>query len=628
MPETRLPRGNEMRILVVTNLYPSARHPAFGTFMRTRVEGLLRAGQRVTLVANTDPAVHRGRTRKYASLAVAAVAASVRVRLARSRFDVVEAHIAFPTGLIALAATVIGGGRLVLFTHGSDVREVAWRSGLRTRLARLVFHRADLVVSNSAFMAAQAGRLGPLKREPVVVSPGIVLPDPERPIAVDARKGILFVGRLTPEKGVRELLLAVARLGRPHDVSLTLAGEGPQRGELEALASSLSIDATFLGPLPPAQVANLMDRARIVAVPSVYEEPLGLVALEGMAHGAIVVASATGGLAETIDDGTNAIAVPPGDVEALSEALARAHDLGEAAAARMQEAALRTAERHSIDASVRSTLQAYASLEEQRSSGRTNAVAASPAGQPGRRIRIGGVPVDDLTMHETVGRIDRFVASGSPHRHIAINVSKVVQASKNEKLRRIIDETDLLTADGLPIVWASRLLGTPLRERVTGIDLMNALISQASRVGHSIYFLGARQAVVDAVVERVRREFPSITVAGSRNGYWQPAEESDVVAAVRAAKPDLLFIAMGSPRKEEFLAQRQAEMNVPFAMGVGGSFDVYAGLVRRAPAVMQRLGFEWLYRVSQEPRRLFWRYAADAPRFAAIVFRDVVRSKK
>lgn len=352
-----------MKILVVSNLYPSERNPGFGTFVASRVEALTRAGQHVEVVAITDPAVHRRVARKYVSLTVRAIATAVRARLSRRPFDVVEAHIAFPTGLIALLAKYAGGRRVVLFAHGADVRELAWRSKSATRLAQQLFRRADLIVANSAFTKAQVLRLGPLRRSPVVVSPGVVLPPAAAPDERVERDGILFVGRLVPEKGVRELLLAMAGLDppRPH---LTVIGDGPLTQELRRLSAELLVHVTFLGSLPPSEVAKYMNAAEIVAMPSVYEEPLGLVAIEGMAHGAIVVAARTGGLAETAIDGHNAITTAPGNVPGLTTALRRAIALvGTPAGASLRAAALETAQNHDIGRSVSLTLKAYRRLE-------------------------------------------------------------------------------------------------------------------------------------------------------------------------------------------------------------------------------------------------------------------------
>jgi N-acetylglucosaminyldiphosphoundecaprenol N-acetyl-beta-D-mannosaminyltransferase len=182
--------------------------------------------------------------------------------------------------------------------------------------------------------------------------------------------------------------------------------------------------------------------------------------------------------------------------------------------------------------------------------------------------------------------------------------------------------------DGQPIVWASRLVGRPLRDRVPGVDLMFALIARAAERGHRVYFLGARPDVVERVVARARREHPGLVVAGHRDGYWQPQDEAAVVDGIAESAPDILFVAIGSPAKERFLATWKEPIGAGFVMGVGGSFDVYAGVVRRAPPWVQRLGLEWVYRVFQEPRRLWRRYAGDAPAFAILVVREVAARRR
>ena len=254
--------------------------------------------------------------------------------------------------------------------------------------------------------------------------------------------------------------------------------------------------------------------------------------------------------------------------------------------------------------------------------------ASPPPTRPWRRIRLLGVPVDDLTMVETLDAIDALVASRTVHQHVVVNVSKVVQAAQDPSLAAVLDACDVVNADGQPILWAARLLGTPLRERVTGVDLMTRLIERAGASGHRLYLLGAREEVVAAVAERIRREQPDVVIAGWRNGYWAPSDEPAVVEAIAATRPDILFVAIGSPTKERFLARWKDHIGAPFVMGVGGSFDVYAGRVQRAPGWMRRVGLEWLFRVIQEPRRMWRRYLGDAPRFAWLVVRELVGRRR
>ena len=254
--------------------------------------------------------------------------------------------------------------------------------------------------------------------------------------------------------------------------------------------------------------------------------------------------------------------------------------------------------------------------------------AVEEASPPSRRMEVLGVPVDNLTMGETLDVIAGFIEDGTPHQHVVVNVDKVVKASRDPELRRIIAQCDLVNADGMPVVWASRMLGTPLKERVAGIDLFEALMVRAAERGWRVFLLGAREEVVAKVRSIYEARHPELVIAGHRNGYWQPGEEEAVAEQVRAARADLLFVAISSPMKERFLGRWQAHMRVPFAMGVGGTFDVAAGKVRRAPLWMQRAGLEWLMRVLQEPRRMYRRYFIEGLPFFAMVGRELLARRR
>ena len=238
------------------------------------------------------------------------------------------------------------------------------------------------------------------------------------------------------------------------------------------------------------------------------------------------------------------------------------------------------------------------------------------------RIRLLGVEVDNLDMEETLEQVGQFVRSGRPHQHVAVNVDKVVKANADPALARHIAACELINADGMPVVWASRLLGRPLKERVAGIDLFHRLLARAEASGWRVYFLGARGEVLEQVLRRVRREHPRLAIAGARDGYWETAEEPAVVQQIRSAQAQILFVAISSPKKELFLGRHREVLQIPFAMGVGGSFDVYAGRVRRAPRWMQASGLEWFYRFLQEPRRMFRRYFIDDLVFLRLLLRE------
>ena len=241
------------------------------------------------------------------------------------------------------------------------------------------------------------------------------------------------------------------------------------------------------------------------------------------------------------------------------------------------------------------------------------------------RIQMMGCAVDNHDMEESLAVVESFIRSGRPHQHVVVNVDKIVKASRDPGLRRIINDCDLINADGMPVVWASRLLGKPLKERVTGVDLFEALMARAAQKGWRVFLLGAREEVVSGVARLYPARYPGLTIAGYRNGYWSQAEEEEVVAQISAARPDILFVAISSPTKEAFLARYQAAMKVPFAMGVGGTFDVAVGHVKRAPVWMQKAGLEWFYRFLQEPRRMFRRYFIEDMAFVALFAREWVR---
>ncbi len=242
-------------------------------------------------------------------------------------------------------------------------------------------------------------------------------------------------------------------------------------------------------------------------------------------------------------------------------------------------------------------------------------------------VELFGVPVANLSLAETVDRVEELIRAGPTHQHVVINVDKVVKMAKDPALRAAILECDLINADGQPIVWAARLLGTPLKERVAGIDLFQALIERCAARGYRPFLLGAREEVVAAVARVLQARWPGLQLAGFRNGYWQPEEEAAVAELIRAARPDALFVAISSPKKELFVNRWKATMQVPFVMGVGGTFDVVAGLVSRAPRWMQRCGLEWFYRLCQEPRRMWRRYLVEDMAFIGLVAREWWRGR-
>jgi N-acetylglucosaminyldiphosphoundecaprenol N-acetyl-beta-D-mannosaminyltransferase len=240
---------------------------------------------------------------------------------------------------------------------------------------------------------------------------------------------------------------------------------------------------------------------------------------------------------------------------------------------------------------------------------------------PSRRVDVLGCPVDRLTLDEAAGRLGEALASGRFTSQFSANAAKVVAMRDDPRLAAIAKGADLVTADGSSIVLASRLFGDPLPERVTGIDLMHRLFAAAEEGGHPVFILGATRETLDLALARLRELHPGLTVAGARDGYFDLADDAAIHDEIRASGAALLIVAMGSPRSELWIAENARDLGVAVPLGVGGSLDVLAGRVKRAPAGFQRLHLEWLYRLAQEPRRLirrnlasvtFWRMALAA----------------
>jgi N-acetylglucosaminyldiphosphoundecaprenol N-acetyl-beta-D-mannosaminyltransferase len=239
-------------------------------------------------------------------------------------------------------------------------------------------------------------------------------------------------------------------------------------------------------------------------------------------------------------------------------------------------------------------------------------------------VKIARVPVHPVDLAEACARVDEIIRARAPSYYVAINAAKVVAYQEDAALREAIDQAHLSTADGQAVVWAARLLGHAVPERVAGTDLMQALLARAAHGGYAVYFLGATDDVVRACVAKARALHPSLRVAGHRDGYFRPDEEAGVVAAIRDARPDILFLGFGTPAKEYFMHRHHRALGVPFVMGVGGAFDVLAGAVGRAPRWMQHLGLEWAFRLAQEPRRMWRRYLVGNTRFMWLVARELL----
>ena len=242
----------------------------------------------------------------------------------------------------------------------------------------------------------------------------------------------------------------------------------------------------------------------------------------------------------------------------------------------------------------------------------------------GGKSNLFGCRIDALTMDETIDRVEQMISEGIPRQHAVVNVAKIVSMKRDPELQMVINGCDMVNADGMPIVWASRLLRDRLPDRVAGVDLFQELVKLSAERGYRPFFFGAREHVVQRVVETFKNKYPALRVAGFRNGYFAQEEELEIARRIRDTGADMLFVGFSSPRKEKFIQKWMSAMQVPFSMGVGGSFDIVAGVTKRAPQWMQQRGLEWFYRIIQEPGRMWKRYATTNPVFVGMVLKQMV----
>ncbi len=233
------------------------------------------------------------------------------------------------------------------------------------------------------------------------------------------------------------------------------------------------------------------------------------------------------------------------------------------------------------------------------------------------RVSILGVKIDNVTIGEAVQRIRAWIKAGGPHLVVTCNPEMVMTAAIDQLLAEILRRADLVVPDGIGVVWASRVLRRPVAERVPGIELMEAALAAAAREGWRVFLLGGEPGVAARAAQAMCTAFPGLRIVGEHHGFFTRQEEPEVLERIRQAEPQLLLLALGVPRQEKWAAAHLGSLKVPVAMGVGGSFNVWAGVDKRAPLWMRKIHLEWLYRIVRQPWRL--RRAMAIPRFMAAV---------
>ncbi|MBJ8325400.1 WecB/TagA/CpsF family glycosyltransferase [Streptococcus pacificus] len=237
-------------------------------------------------------------------------------------------------------------------------------------------------------------------------------------------------------------------------------------------------------------------------------------------------------------------------------------------------------------------------------------------------VKILGVKINPLTMEETLVEVEKYLSKEKPLHLMGVNADKINLCISNPKIKKIVNESEIINADGASVVLASKYLGYSIPERVAGIDLMQELLLLSESKNYSVYFLGAKEEIVLKMLERFKTTYPNLKVAGHRNGYFSDDEIDIIQEEIRVLKPNIVFVGITSPKKEYLIDHFLNNGLTSVFMGVGGSFDVLSGSIKRAPLWMQKANLEWLYRVMKEPKRLFKRYFVGNVEFINHVLKE------
>lgn len=237
-------------------------------------------------------------------------------------------------------------------------------------------------------------------------------------------------------------------------------------------------------------------------------------------------------------------------------------------------------------------------------------------------VNIFNIRINPLRREEFLVIIETGIKAGRQIAQFGVNSATINDINRNEEFRHTINNADLVHIDGMSVVWALRSFGYTVPERVATPDLADDVLALANREGMSIFLFGARESILALCMQNIMTKYPNIVIAGSRNGYYQPEEEQEIFDLINKANPDILLLGMSSPKKELFFESYRHKLVARYILGVGGYFDIMSGLIRRAPHWMQDTGLEWLFRLMQEPRRLWKRYLIGIFQFFWLVTKE------
>ena len=440
------------------------------------------------------------------------------------------------------------------------------------------------------------------------------------------------VGMAARIKAIKDPLLLVeaARKARQSfaDIYFLLIGDGPLLDSVKAKIIERGLAPFFHCTGSRKDAIDFLNAVDVAVLTSNTIEGCSNSLLEAMYLGKPVVATRVGGNVEVVEHERTGLLISPHNADELADAILRLRE-NPAQRSRFGDNARQAArDRFSQSVMLREHEVLYQKLiADSRKGEMTQAVrvesdVSETNGRAFARSDILGCPVDQMTLRQCLDYFEDVLRDGRQCHIVVVNAAKVVKARSDDDLRAVINEADIIGADGVPIVWASRMLGQPLPGRVNGTDLMHGLFEESAKKGWRLYLLGAKASVIKTVVENLRKQQPTINIVGYRHGYFDsPDDEIAAVAEINAARPDVLLLGFGTPMKEKWVKRHKQQLDVPIIHGVGGSFDIVGGLTKRAPVWMQDSGLEWLYRLMQEPGRMWRRYLSTNTVFIWLVLR-------
>lgn len=479
---------------------------------------------------------------------------------------------------------------------------------------------------------------GGLPAKKILVKPHFVSPDPGCRAVNDGYAA--FAGRLSEEKGLRTLLKAWA-LARAR-IPLRIIGDGPLRRELKAERERLRLaNVQFAGELSHPETIEAIQRARFLVAPSECYETFSMTAAEAAACGVPVIASRHGALAEIVSDRQTGLLFTPSNEQDLAATIdwaldhpAQLAEMGRAARAKYE--AEFTAE-HNLPqllsiyehASARTALSA-SNLHEARNN--SMRLGGRRPHAESESFSVLGVRVNATQIPEVISRMEQWITKHGPCRTIAVTgMHGVMEAQHDADFREVLASADAVVPDGMPLVWLGRLRGFRLRRRVYGPELLQAFCENTAVKGYRHFLYGGIPGQADQLAEILRTKYPGLQIAGTYSPPFRALsaeEDSQITAAINEAEPDVVWVGLGTPKQEKWMHEHRARLRVPILVGVGAAFDIHAGTKAQAPLWMREHGFEWLYRLLQEPGRLWKRYLVYGSEFVVRVSLELIGAGK